>query len=257
MTLHDFLISYLRERPFFLSLIRAKELSLYEKYADFKGKILDIGCGDGFFATVLFKGKGKKTIVGLDIKESRMNEAKSLNIYDEIVEYDGIHMPFKPNIFDMVFSNCVLEHVDKLDEVLKETYRVMRKGATFIAPVMARPWEENLVGSVLFGNSYKAWMRKKQVHVNLNTDKEWDSHFKKAGFKIEKKEGYLSPKACRLMDTAHYLSLPSLFSRILFNRWTLFPSLSIHLYPFKSIEKILAEPVEADKSGAIFYILKK
>ncbi|OGG13161.1 hypothetical protein A3D77_00340 [Candidatus Gottesmanbacteria bacterium RIFCSPHIGHO2_02_FULL_39_11] len=279
--LNFFLKSYLHERPFFLSLIRAKELSLYEKYVHFKGKILDVGCGDGFFAKVLFtKNPGDQShngiprhapgaarddiishdvvsLTGLDIKESRMEEAKALNVYDKIVEYDGERMPFKPNTFDTVFSNCVLEHVEKLDEVLKETYRILVKGGIFIAPVMAKPWEENLVGSLLFGNSYKAWMRKKQVHVNLLTSEEWDRHFKKAGFKIEKKEGYLSPRACMLMDAAHYLSVPSLISRILFKRWVLFPSLTVKLYPFNYIEKILTEPVEVSKSGAIFYVLKK
>lgn len=259
MSLHDFLIQYLKERPFFLSLIRARELSLYQDYLPFKGLVLDVGCGDGFFASILFtkKVKSEGKIIGLDIKESRMKEARALHIYDEIVEYDGVHMLFSSNSFDTVFSNCVLEHVSELDEVLKETYRVMKKGAAFIAPVMARPWEENLVGSLLFGNSYKTWMRKKQVHVNLNTDKEWDNHFKKAGFKIEKKEGYLSPRACKLMDIAHYVSIPSLISRILFNRWVLFPDITAKLYPLKKIENILSERVEAGKSGAIFYVLKK
>jgi SAM-dependent methyltransferase len=267
MNLEYFLAEYLKARPLFLSLIRAKEAYLYQKYTPLKGSILDVGCGDGMFAKITFanklkaqrskiKNKQVKIDVGLDLKDSRIHEAKKQGIYKKLVTFDGAHIPFARNHFGSVFSNCVLEHVDKLPELLSDIYRVLAPRGIFLAPVMARPWEENLFGNMLMGSSYKTWMRKKQVHLNLFTQKQWDQAFWKAGFKVKERIGYLSPDACRLIDVCHYLSVPSLITYSLFGKWVLSPRLS-KLYPVSYLASILSKNVPPVSSGAIFYILKK
>ncbi|OGG13467.1 hypothetical protein A2773_00485 [Candidatus Gottesmanbacteria bacterium RIFCSPHIGHO2_01_FULL_39_10] len=255
MNLEYFLKTYLRERPLFLSLIRAKEALLYQKYLPLKKPILDVGCGDGFFAKVAF---GKKYIdVGLDVEDSRVEEAKNLGVYKKIVIYDGQKIPFPDKYFSTVVSNSVLEHVSDLDIVLKEIYRVLKPGGLFITIVMAKPWEENLFGAKLLGDFYKKWMRRKQVHVNLLKKEEWDNEFRKAGLKIGETVGHLTPISCRWIDLLHYISIPSLLSYKLFGKWVLFPDLAKNIYPLKYLAKIVSENVPSEKSGAIFYVLKK
>ncbi|HJZ05302.1 hypothetical protein A2634_00820 [Candidatus Amesbacteria bacterium RIFCSPHIGHO2_01_FULL_48_32] len=241
---------YLRYRPLFLSLIRAKEAWLWQKYLPLKRPVLDLGCGDGFFAKITFGHLD----IGLDVKESRINEVKD-GTYKKLVVYDGHKFPLKSGSVNTVVSNCVLEHIENLDEVLKEVWRVLKPGGGFLTTVMAKPWEENLAGSLLLGNTYKAWMKKKQVHFNLLDSEEWNGEFKKAGFKIEEEIGYLSPAACKLIDICHYLSLPSLVLYTLTGKWVL--GLEHKLYPVDWLVKEITENAESEKSGAIFFELVK
>ncbi|MBI4990539.1 class I SAM-dependent methyltransferase [Candidatus Gottesmanbacteria bacterium] len=277
-----FLKAYLRKRPLFLSLIRAKEAQLFQKYLPFKHPVLDIGCGDGMFAKVTFSKchpelvsgsqsdkkemlkrvqhdrlYGSEIDIGLDLAGSRINEARQSGIYKKIIIYDGKEIPFQDNYFSTIISNSTLEHVSDLDTVLKEIYRVLKPGGLFITTVMAKPWEENLFGAKILGDLYKKWMGKKQIHRNLLTKNEWDEAFRKSGFIIKKAIGYLTPQACQLIDVCHYLSIPSLVTYKLFGKWVVFPSLFTRLYPTKSLAQVISENVDPDQSGAIFYLLEK
>ncbi len=247
----DYLQKYLRERPLFLALIRAREVLLFSQLPRFGKPILDLGCGDGFFAKIAFG----KLDVGVDVEDSRISEVQD-GTYGKIVTYDGKKLPFDDKSFGTVVSNCVLEHIPNIDQVLRETGRVTKPGGRFVTTVMTASWEKNLVGSVLLGNAYVTWMKKKQVHFNLLSSAQWEEKFKKAGFEVVQKTGYLSPAACRLMDIAHYISVPSLITRTIFGKWVLWPTLT-KWYPLDYFIKIMNTPVSAEKSGAIFWVLKR
>ena len=267
MNLESILKKYLSERPLFLSLIRAKEAELYQKYLPLKKPVLDVGCGDGFFVKVTFRVRPLARLrsdpirdlrpdpvidVGLDLKDSRIEEAKQLNIYKKLVIYNGRKIPLPNNSFSTVISNCVLEHVSDLYNVVKEVNRVLKPEGTFLTTVMAKPWEENLFGTKIIGGAYKEWMRKRQLHRNLLSRTEWDQMFQRAGFTIKESTGYLNPQACAVIDLSHYLSIPSLISYKLFGRWILFEGLAVKLIPVKYLVKVLSEKVLKDESGAIF-----
>lgn len=263
-----FLKRYLSERPLFLSLIRAQEAQLFQKFLPLKKPILDVGCGDGFFAKVAFSPKkqvpnsksqiNKENIIdiGLDLERSRIGEARNRGIYNKIVIYDGRKIPFTKDSFNTVISNCVLEHIPDLALTLTEIMRVLRPKGKFITTVMAKPWEENLFCSRFLGDGYKTWMRRKQEHRNLFSKIQWDRIFTDTGFKIKESIGYLSSQACRLIDIGHYLSLPNLITYKLFSQWVMFPGL-MKFFPQKCLGKIISKRVKADKSGAIFYNLEK
>lgn len=254
MNVEYFLKHYVTQRPLFLSLIRASEAFLYQKYLPLKSPILDVGCGDGFFAKTTFH---LSIGAGLDMENSRIKEARKLNIYKKLVTYGGGKFPFPSRSFQTVISNCVLEHIDDLNLTIEEIYRVLKPGGIFFTTVMAKSWEDNLFGAKLFGGVYKKWMRKKQVHKNLFTREKWDKTFQKAGFRITNRVGYLSAEACQLIDICHYFSIPSLISHRLFGRWVLFPQIAQYIYPVKYLSRVLSEQVSADDSGAIFYFLRK
>lgn len=248
----EYLSLYLAHRPFFLSLIRAKEAELFARYMPLSHPVLDVGCGDGFFASTVFHTLD----VGLDVENSRVDQAKLQDVYRSIQTYDGKRMPFPSRKFATVISNCVLEHIPNLDEVTKEMYRVLKPGGSCIVSVMAKPWEDNLFGSLIMGNSYTQWMQKKQMHINVYTSEQWSEVFHSAGFRIEKQIGYLSPAACRFIDIAHYLSLPSLLSYVLWKKWVLFSYLS-RIYPIERLSRIIGPDVDSKISGAIFFVLRK
>lgn len=245
---------YLRNRPLFLSVLRAKEVSLYQKYLPITHPVLDFGCGDGFFAKVAFR---EKVDIGLDVEESRINEAKMQGVYRKIVIYDGKKIPFKNNYFATVVSNSVLEHVECLSDAVYEINRVLKPGGKFLTTVMTKKWEDYLLGAKIFGRIYKDYMRKKQVHVNLLTQKEWDEKFKEAGFAIRKIVGHLDKDTCQLLDLLHYISVPSLISYKLTGKWIILPFLADVIYPRKLFIKLSRGNVSPDVSGALFYELEK
>jgi len=244
---------YLRQRPLFLSLIRSKEAYLFDRFLKLEKPILDLGCGDGFFAKVVFDAK--TVDVGLDLSESRITEAKKSGVYKKLITYNGKTIPFEKNSLATVVSNCVLEHILDLKTVLSEIHRVLKPKGIFYTTVMTEEWEQNLFGSLILGNWYKKWMRKKQVHLNLLSSQEWDLAFKKAGFTIVRRVGYLSPTACKLIDICHYLSFPSLITYKLFGKWVLFPDSVKYFYPINYLTSILNQKVSPNHSGALFYIL--
>lgn len=252
MTIQRYLIDYLQERPMFLSLIRAKEADLFSRFLPLRNPVLDVGCGDGFFAKLVFG----RVAVGLDIKESRIGQAKAAGAYRKIVTYDGRNFPFPANQFGTIVSNCVLEHIADVRSVVDEMYRVLAPGGMALVSVMAKPWEDHLVGSMVLGHAYAAWMRKKQVHMHLYTNNEWRRVFLAAGFRVEKAIGYLSPAGCRLIDIGHYLSLPSLLTYGLFGKWVLWRQLA-RWYPVRLCTHIMGTDVAADQAGALFFVLQK
>ena len=246
MNLQYFLKKYLKDRPLFLSIIRAKEAWLFQKYLPLKKPVLDVGCGDGFFAEVAFG----RINIGLDVRDSRMRLAKN---YERLLEFDGINIPLKKNSVNTAVSNCVLEHVEELGPLLKDIYRVLRPRGTFLTTVMAKPWEENMMGALIMGVSYKNWMRQKQVHLNLLTNQKWREKFNKAGFIIKEEIGYLDVQTCRLIEIAHYLSVPSLISYVLFKKWVMWPN----FIPTTWLASKIGKNTNYENSGAIFFVLEK
>lgn len=249
-----FIDAYLRNRPLFFTLIRPQEAALFQTVKGLMERpVLDLGCGDGFFADLAF---GKDSIdVGLDLPHSRIDEARSTGVYREVVTYDGITIPFADAHFATVLSNCVLEHVADLSRVVDEVARVTRPGGRFITSVMADRWEEYQLGAQLLGDRYRQFMRVRQEHVNLLSRTEWDSVFRRAGFTVEQAVGYLSPRTSRYLDAMHYLSVPALLSRMLTGRWVVAPDLWARLTPVMST--LIDLPVDAEQSAAIFYVLRR
>lgn len=90
--------------------------------------ILDIGCGSGIIAQY-FAGKNRVTCV--DIQNNLMpgmSHKVSLQIVDSAI------LPFKDNMFDIVISNHIIEHLSDQSSHLKEIYRVLKsKGICYLA----------------------------------------------------------------------------------------------------------------------------
>jgi len=138
----------------------------------------------------------------------------------------------------------------------KEVYRVLKPGGLFIATVATKNWEEYLFGNFIFGDIYKKWMRKKQVHFNLLTNKQWKITFKKQGFKIVQEIGYLDKKAVRWIDLLHYLSISSLITYKLFGKWVLWKD-KLFLFPLRFLSNLISPNIDPRKSGNIFFAITK
>lgn len=252
-----FIKKYLAKRPLFFSLIRPFEaLLLYQHKKYLKTPIMDFGCGDGFFAELVFDEK--KIAVGLDLETSRTKEAKKRRTYKKLVFYDSKRIPFGNAYFKSIFANSVLEHLSELESNLQEINRVLQKNGFLLVTVMTDKWQEYLLGSKIFGDLYRRKMKTKQEHHNLLSYKGWRSIFIKAGFEIVDERGYLDKFQSALMDLAHYLSFPSLLSYLLVGKWVLWPKW-YKLFFLDKIVLALDNQIQTDikEAAAVFYLLKK
>lgn len=99
--------------------------------------MLDIGCGWGRW---LVAGSEKNYIpIGLDLipqfAEASLRVLRAQNKRGYTVVGDLEHIPFKQNLFDLVWSFSVIQHVhfDKMTSCLKHINRVLtQKGITFL-----------------------------------------------------------------------------------------------------------------------------
>ena len=252
-----FIQKYLENRPMFMAIIRGQEAMIFQKYNKLiKGKILDFGCGDGFFVDHIF-GKNKIN-VGLDLfKNKQVEEARKEKIYKKISLYDGGIIPYPDNYFNRVVSNCVLEHIPNIKLSLNEIYRVLKPGGYFLTSVMTDQWENNLFGSRIFGKKYLDYMRKTQFHYNLFSNQKWQFQFIQVGFKIQLIDGYLYKKSAFYLDLFHYLSIGSLISYKLFNKWILFSIPFLNKIKTQFIKKIIIDENNPNKASALFFVLEK
>lgn len=258
-TIDYFIKRYLENRPMFMTVIRSQEAILFQKYSKLlRGKILDFGCGDGFFSDLIL---GKQKIkVGLDLfGNERVREAAEKNLYERVKLYDGNIIPYPDQYFNTVISNCVLEHIPNINLSLKEIYRILKPGGYFITSVMSDQWENNLFGSRIFGKKYLTYMRKTQVHFNLFSNNKWQAYFKDVGFNVESVDGYLYKKSAFFLDIFHYLSIGSLISYKFFNKWILFNIPLLNKFKTRFIKKIIIDDDDnnLEKASALFFVLRK
>ena len=113
-------------------LIREHELSKIKNYFTTDKKVLEIGGGNGYQASII-KSWGSE-ILSIDI-EINHNEK-----YFEVKKYDGINLPFPDESFDIVYSSNVLEHVKDLDLLLRETKRVIKPTGIIIHLIPSTTW---------------------------------------------------------------------------------------------------------------------
>jgi len=85
-------------------------------------KILDAGCGEGYFLSVINSNKK----IGVELSEKRISQALKLYPDLKIKIADITHLPFEDNIFDVIVCSEVLEHVSGYEQAIKEFKRCIK-----------------------------------------------------------------------------------------------------------------------------------
>lgn len=91
--------------------------------------ILDLGCGEGKYSTLILKRTPNiRQLVGLDVSKEHIKKARIDNPHGniEFLVADGQNIPFKNKCFDLTICKDLLHHVRHPSEVLKEISRVSR-----------------------------------------------------------------------------------------------------------------------------------
>ncbi|HYB52921.1 MAG TPA: methyltransferase domain-containing protein [Thermoanaerobaculia bacterium] len=252
--------AHLREMPFHRVLMRSIEARILAEVR-FPRPVLDVGCGDGHFASVLFPDG---TDVGLDPGIADAREAARRGVYRMVVGADSGSMPFPDGAFASVFSNCVFEHIPDIERTIAEISRVLRPGGVFACTLIAdsfrrllteeRAWAR--LGLRRLHAAYVEWFNRKAIHYHFDPPARWTERFEAAGLRVNRWRYYVSPEATRVFHRAHYVSLPHLVARKLTGKWVPFPTLVDNSFWFGRYRRFVDEPPPAEGS-CIAYVCEK
>ncbi len=248
--------AHLREMPFHRVIMRSIEARILAD-VDYLRPILDVGCGDGHFASVVFP---EGVDVGLDPGMDEAVESRGRGVYRLVVRADSNGLPFADASFGSVFSNCVFEHIPDIEKTIAEIARVLRRGGRFACTVVGDHFNELLtderawarLGLARARRAYLDWFNKKSIHFRWDSPATWIARLERNGFRVEKWRYYLSPRAARAFHRAHYTSLPHLFARKLTGRWVPFPGLFDRPFWIRRFLPYVDEPAPAVGSCIAF-----
>jgi SAM-dependent methyltransferase len=226
--LNDYLTPHLRDLPYFRALLRAVEARFYEDIS-LPGPVLDLGCGDGHFASLAFQ---EPLEMGLDPWWGPIQEAGTRSSYQDLVCAEGDHMPYPSDYFSSAVSNSVLEHIPDLGPVIKETARVLKPGAPFIFCVPNHRFLSTLsISNGLdkiklrgLADLYRGFFNRISRHYNCDSYETWKERLEKFGFMIEDSWDYFPPDALHVLEWGHYFGVPSWVAKLIFGRWILAPT---------------------------------
>jgi len=186
--------------------IEAKAIETAFSKHRFNRPILDLGCGEGKFAAIVFPKSGLD--VGLDLDDEMIRDALASGAYVSAVRGDGRRFPFPDSSFGTVFSNSVIEHIDDLDPVLNEIARVLKPDGRFVATVPVTGLRDGLFvkrkldslglrrAATIYGEAVNA----KLHHVNLHDRETWHGRLQTCGLEMIDAVSYLGERAVSTWD---------------------------------------------------------
>jgi SAM-dependent methyltransferase len=233
----DIFWEHLETVPAFRALLRAMEARFYKELLPLADPVLDVGCGDGHFASVAFP---QPLAAGIDPAAGTLVEARERGAHIVLARSMGEALPFGDGTFATVISNSVLEHIPDVDPVLAEIARVLKRPTSgngqdigrFIFCVPSEHFTEFLFFSGLFGRmgleglarAYEGYFNRISRHHHCIGPDEWRGHLGQAGLKLTDFFYYFSERAHHALDVGHYVGLPNLIAKRLTGRWVLIPS---------------------------------
>jgi 2-polyprenyl-3-methyl-5-hydroxy-6-metoxy-1,4-benzoquinol methylase len=96
------------------------------------GKLLDLGCWDGYIMKQFIKSGKVKKATGLDNSKSAIEMAKKAGLDAVLVESVDKDLPFEKETFDCVFAGEIVEHIYDVNSFILEINRVLKKGGQLI-----------------------------------------------------------------------------------------------------------------------------
>lgn len=157
-------------------------------------KIIDLGCGTGYYLYLLSSLPVNLRLTGFDYDKKALAEAK-LMLSDKRIDFtlgDMHKMPFKKSTFDKAVASEVLEHLRDDEKALKEIFRILKPGGTLVIsvpsinyPILWDPlnWllQRFLNTHIKTGFFSGIWSGHLRLYHMIDLKKK----FEKAGFQIE------------------------------------------------------------------------
>lgn len=140
------------------------------------GKVLEVGAGDGSILKILSEQNFAPEYHAVEISDSGVEYIQSRNIGNlkSVQVFDGYHLPFADDSFDLIILSHVLEHVEHERMLLRELKRV----AKMCVIEVPRDYKTNVDGRIKHFLAYG--------HINVYTPTSLRYLLLTEGFKVEK-----------------------------------------------------------------------
>lgn len=261
---HNVLLHYMSMAPLALAFERYLECRILERLP-FDAPVLDIGCGDGLFAHVLFS---EKIDTGIDMNLRELERAQELGAYVELIHAKGDAIPKPDGSYKTIISNSVLEHIPDLVPVFREIHRLLTSDGRFYMTVPTPYFEHNTVINQLLtylglqniAARYRRFCSRfiwRQCHYYTLAG--WEDFVSGFGFKVVESTTYNPKSICLMNDFLYPFAVIGLIKKKLFNRWVLFPSIRrLLIYPIYLLSRFILDSGDSSmQDGLVFMILKK
>ena len=250
----------LTELPAFRALLRAVEADFYSDLP-MPAPVLDLGCGDGHFASVTFD---RTLTIGLDPWWDPIREAQSRAQYQWLTHASGASTPFARESFSTIISNSVLEHIEDLQPVLQEVSRILKPGGWFYFCVPSQQFRKYLsvarfldkLRATWLAEFYRRLFDRISRHYYYHSPTDWTSQLAQTGLVVKNWWAYFSPAALTALEWGHPLGLPSVLAKKLTGRWLLVPR-RWNLFLTESILRPYYLEQPATKGAYLFFIVQK
>lgn len=183
----------------FFALFRAHELRSVAPYLDLlQDPILDLGCGDGRIAELLFQ---RELAYGIDVDARAVHRAEQLGEYTQTWCQSAHAIPLDDNTLGGIYSNCVLEHIPDIPGLIHEISRVLKPNSYFVGTAMTpHYYAMNPVFQQLNRSGWQ-WLRQRMIdtenrvhhHISLYDKDEYAEMFAAAGMVLEQ-HAYFAPQ---------------------------------------------------------------
>jgi ubiquinone/menaquinone biosynthesis C-methylase UbiE len=160
--------------------IEMKMVSVMLKKYKLSSPSLDLGSGDGFISSILFK---KRFDIGVDNDENKDTLLAIKNKrYKKVLIESAEKMSVKKKSLNFVFSNSVIEHIPNNKAVLSEVSRVLKPGGYFIFTCPSVYFTQFL--SEKYSSVYASLRNKQLNHFHLLNHKQWTKRLNKVNLEV-------------------------------------------------------------------------
>jgi 2-polyprenyl-3-methyl-5-hydroxy-6-metoxy-1,4-benzoquinol methylase len=113
------------------SWLEGKRLLVFCEEVPVNGRILDVGCGDGFHLNLLRKyGDKSWSLEGIDMDKRAVEMAEKSGLKVHRGTLETVSLP--ENLYDLAFTIQTIEHVEKPDDFLKGIYKLLKPGGRLV-----------------------------------------------------------------------------------------------------------------------------
>jgi len=170
------LISSLKRK--FAYRVWKRKLKQYARLnSETKFKLLEVGCGPGYFLRCFEKWFPQCEAVGIDIDQDLIEYAQKYLNRTKLMNHDGHELPFDDNTFDVLCSFQVIEHLEKPEIFFKEANRALKKDGLLI---ISTPNPTGIPAKWL----KQKWKGHRFDHISLKTPQQWRDILANSGFLI-------------------------------------------------------------------------
>jgi len=176
---------------------------IFEKYCKTSKKILDIGCGSGYFLN--YGQQREWECYGIEPSKLSSKHAKEmgLNVLTGVFK-DGV---YEQSSFDVVHMQDVLEHINHPEKFLENVYKILKENGVLCIGV---PNDFSPLQKILWENlGFKPWWVTAPTHINYFNPDSLKKLLTKLGFEIALEESTFPMEFFLLMGD-DYISEPTL-----------------------------------------------